>query len=85
MKSERLSNTSVRKGCPLKEIHEDFLETLGKALPSYSIVNKWAVELKRGGGRVEDYGRSGRPKNATVDENVKVVHILVMCDRRRDM
>ena len=34
---------------------------------------------------VEDDGRSGRPKDATADENVKVVHTLVMCDKRRDV
>ena len=28
---------------------------------------------------------SGRPKDATADENVKVVHTLVMFDRRRDL
>ena len=39
--------------------------------------------VKNGG--VEDDGRSGRPKDATTDENVKVVHTLVMCDRRRDL
>ena len=27
----------------------------------------------------------GCPKDATADENVTVVHILVMCDRRRDL
>ena len=30
-----------------------------------------------------DDGRSGRPNNATADENVMVVHTLVMCDRRQ--
>ena len=35
--------------------------------------------------RVEDDGRSGRLKDATIDENVWVEHILVMCDRRRDL
>ena len=34
---------------------------------------------------VEDDGRSSRPKGATTDENVKVVHTLVMCDRRQDL
>ena len=28
---------------------------------------------------------SGRPKDATIDKNIKVVHNLVMCDRRRDL
>ena len=45
---------------------------------------QWAGEFKRGGG-VEDDGRSGRPIDATTDENVKVVHTLVMCDRRRNL
>ena len=34
---------------------------------------------------VWDDGTSGRPKDSTADENVKVVHTLVMCDRRRDL
>ena len=42
-------------------------------------------EFKRGRESVEDDGRSGHPKDATVDKNVKVVHTLVMCDRRRDL
>ena len=31
---------------------------------------------------MEDYERSGRPKEATTDENVELVHNLIMCDRR---
>ena len=48
-------------------------------------MKKWAAEFKRGRDSIEDDGRSGRPKDATADENVRVVHILVMCDRRRDL
>ena len=40
---------------------------------------------KRGRESVEDDGRSCRPNDATTDENVKVVHTLVICDRRRDL
>ena len=36
------------KGMAPKEIHEDFMETLGKESPSYSTVKKWAAEFKRG-------------------------------------
>ena len=61
------------------------METLGKESPSYSTVTKWAAEFKRGRESGEDDGRSGRPKDATADENVKVVHTLVMRDRRRDL
>ena len=70
---------------PLKEIHEDFMENLGKESPFYSSVKKWAAEFKRGRESIEDDGRSGCPKDATTDENIKVVHTLVMCDRRRDL
>ena len=73
------------KGMPPKEIHEDFMETVGMEFPSYNTVKKWAAELKRGRVSVQDDGRSVRPKDATADENVKVVHTLVMCDRRRDL
>ena len=35
---------------------------------------------------VKDDGQSGRPKDATADENVGAMHTLVyMCDRRRDL
>ena len=66
---------------PLNEIHE----TLGKESPFYSTVKKWTAGLKRVRETVEDDEMSGCPKGATADENAKVVHTLVMCDRRRDL
>ena len=54
------------------------METLGKESPSYSIVQNGQQSL-RGGERGEDDRRSGRPKDATTGENVKVVHTLVIC------
>ena len=68
-----------------KEIYEDFMKTLGNESLSYSTVKKWAAEFKRGRESIEDDARSGRPKDATTDENVETVHNLVMCDRRRDL
>ena len=37
-----------KKGMTPKEIHEDFIKTLGNESPSYSTVKKWAIEFKRG-------------------------------------
>ena len=34
---------------------------------------------------VGDDGRSSRLKDDTADENIKVLHTLVICDRRRDL
>ena len=45
-------------------------------------MKKWAAEFKKGRDSVEDDGWSGCPKDATADENVKVVHTLVMCGRK---
>ena len=72
-----------KKGIPPKEIHDNFMEILRKESP-YSTVKKLASEFKMRGESVEADGWSGRRKDATADENVKVVHTLVMCDRRQD-
>ena len=72
-----------RKGMHFKENHKDFMETLREESSFYSTMKK---KFNRGEREsVEDDVRSGRPKDASTDENVKVVHTLVMCDRRRDL
>ena len=35
-----------KKGMLLNEIHEHFMETLGKESPSYSTKKNWAAELR---------------------------------------
>ena len=37
-----------KKGMTPKEIHEDFIKTIGKESFSYSTVKIWAAEFKRG-------------------------------------
>ena len=70
---------------PPKEIHEYFMESLGKESSSYITVKKWAAELKGGRESVDDDGRPGRPKNATADEKINVVHTLAVCDTMREL
>ena len=72
-----------KKGMPPKEIHADFMKTLGKESP-YSTVKKWAAVFKRRESVVDD-GRSGHFKDATAVKSVMFVHTRVMCDRRRDL
>ena len=45
-------------------------------------LKKRQQDLRGGGESVEDNGRSGGLKDATADENVKIVHTLSMCDSR---
>ena len=58
---------------------------MGRSLSSDSAVKKSAIQLKRERESIEDDGRSGHPKDDFADENIKVVHTLVMCDRRQDL
>ena len=54
-------------------------------------MKKWAAKFRRAwerwGESTEDYERSGRTKmeKVTTDENVEIVHSLVMCDVRRNL
>ena len=66
-----------------QEMHDNFTKTLGDESPSYSMVKKWAAEFRRGRESVEDY--EWHPKEATTDENVELVHRLIMFDRRRSL
>ena len=45
-------------------------------------MNKLKAEFERRRESVEDDGWSGRPIDATADEKIKVVHTLVICERR---
>ena len=74
-----------RKSMSPKEFHDDFFKTLEDVSPSYSMVKKWAAEFKRGRESVVDFEQSGCPKKVTTDENIELVHSLIMSDRRRSL
>ena len=86
MISERLSSkcTSVRKECLSIKFMMTSWKHLGRSLLLIAQRKDGQQSLKGGRESVEDDGRSGRSKDATADENVKVVHILVMYDSWRD-
>jgi hypothetical protein len=54
---------------------------LGSALAK-STVEKWFSKFKRGEMCNEGDARSGRPKEAVCDENIKKVHKTILNDRK---
>ena len=48
-----------KKRMSTKEIHEDFMEAIGKVSP-YSTVKKWDADFRRGRESIEVDGQSGR-------------------------
>ncbi|XP_025160565.1 histone-lysine N-methyltransferase SETMAR-like [Harpegnathos saltator] len=50
--------------------------------PGKPTVEKWFAKFKRGEMSIEDDARSGRPKEAVTDENIKKVHKIILNDRR---
>ena len=55
--------------------------TLQDNAPSYSIVKKWAADIKRGRDSLEDDRRHGRPATVTNQEIIKI-HDMLLTDRR---
>ena len=50
--------------------------------PAKSTVEKWFAKFKRGEMTTEDDARSGRPKEAVTDENIKKVHKIIFDNRK---
>jgi hypothetical protein len=51
---------------------------LAKAAPVKSTVEMWFAKCKRGEINIEDDPRSGRPKEAVTDENIKKVYKIIL-------
>jgi transposase len=50
--------------------------------PGKSTVEKWFAKFKRGEMSIEDDARSGHPKDAVTDKNIKKVHKIILNDRK---
>ena len=64
------------------QIEEELDYVYGDSAPSFTTVKFWAAEFKRGRKSLGDSERSGRPKTASIDENIAKVHQMVPDDRR---
>jgi [histone H3]-lysine36 N-dimethyltransferase SETMAR len=70
------------KGLNATEVKAELDSVHRESAPSYETVRYWINELKGGRSCSSDAPRSGRPKTATDQENVRKVHQMVMSDRR---
>lgn len=50
--------------------------------PGKSTIEKWFGKFKRGEMSIEDDPRSGRPKEAVTDENIKKIHKMILDNRK---
>ncbi|GFV45543.1 putative mariner transposase [Trichonephila clavipes] len=66
----------LSKGMPDIKIDDNCLFEVERRLKK-STVEKWFAKFKRGETSTEDDGRSGRPKEAVTDENIKKVHKII--------
>ncbi|UYV69262.1 hypothetical protein LAZ67_6003027 [Cordylochernes scorpioides] len=65
-----------------KKIYEDMVDTLREDAPSYTTVKKWVAAFKLGRISTEVEHRPGRPVESVTQENIDMIHDLVMLDRR---
>jgi transposase len=67
----------VKEGLTANEIYSKFIKAYGDSSPSFSTINKWTAEFKRGRTSLEDDSREGLPKSATTPEIIEQVHDMV--------
>lgn len=70
------------KGNTPSKIKEELDAVYGDCAPSFTTVKFWAAEFKRGRTSLGDDERSGRPKTATMDDNIAEIHQIVLDNRR---
>jgi hypothetical protein len=56
--------------------------TLVNKRPSYSTVKNWVARFRTGHLSTEDEGRSGRPTQVTIPENMDTIHSMILDNQR---
>ena len=79
-----VSKYFCKKGMPHKEIHEDFMETLGKESPSYRTVKNGQQSLRGGERALKMMDGLAAPKMSTLMKMSRSCTSW-LCDRRRDL
>jgi transposase len=62
------------KGFSASEVKVELDSVHGNSAPHFSTISRWINEFKMGRKSTQDEPRSGRPKSATTEENVRKVH-----------
>lgn len=84
---EKLEHRAVikfltKEGRSAKEIHERMVGVYGETTPSYATVTRWNKEFRHGRESIEDDPRSGRPPEASCDDNVDRIEAMILENRR---
>ena len=70
------------KGYSAKEIKTELDDVYEDSSPSLATIYNWCNEFRRGRDSVLDEPRSGRPRDASSQENIDLVEHIVLRDRR---
>lgn len=57
-------------------------ECYADSAPAEATIRKWFAKFRTGHMSTEDDERSGRPKEAVTDENIKKIHKMILDDRK---
>jgi len=82
LRCELSSSFFFLQGKAPKEVHAILTETLGEHTPSYTTVENWVAQFKRGDFSTCIVPRPGWPKTVTTPEIIEQIDKLILEDRQ---